>query len=163
MIHEFRGEYAFLSNFWPVRISMGRAIYPTVEHAYQARKTMVFSERQMIQRAATPGEAKRIGQGVTLRPGWENIKFDVMLRLLRKKFRGDLADALWVTQPHALVEGNHWGDTVWGAILATSNAAEGALLAVGMPRWRADNGDTYYGRNKLGMLLMQVRDELLGE
>ena len=40
VIDKFRDEYFFLSNFYPVRISFEGIIYPSVENAYQAQKTI---------------------------------------------------------------------------------------------------------------------------
>ena len=35
----FSGEYEFLSNFYPCRIVYNGITYPSVEHAYQDRKS----------------------------------------------------------------------------------------------------------------------------
>ena len=39
VILEFKGEYAFLSNFYPSTFILDGKIYPTVEHYFQAQKT----------------------------------------------------------------------------------------------------------------------------
>lgn len=110
--------------------------YPSVEHAYQAAKTTVPQERAKIARLATPGEAKRAGRRVTLRPDWDAIKLDVMRGLLLQKFTyPDLGRALLETKPAELIEGNSWHDTFWGVDLTTGR-----------------------GENHLGKLLMEIRD-----
>ena len=39
MIKEFRGEYAWLSNFASVPITLDGIQYPSVEHAYMSAKS----------------------------------------------------------------------------------------------------------------------------
>lgn len=138
-IDSFRGKYAFLSNFSksPVYLHGGSLYCPTVEHAFQACKTTDMAQRRQIANAQTPGQAKRLGRQVALRVGWDSMRDDVMLELLRQKFAPDstLADLLLATGDAVLIEGNTWGDRYWGVC----------------------NGK---GENRLGELLMQVRDEL---
>lgn len=136
-ISEFRGKHAFLSNFFPRRIIFERAVYPTVEHAYQAAKTLDEAERERIRKARTPGEAKAIGKKVTLRKDWCQIRVEVMLNLLRAKFSNPrLRQALLDTGAIDIEEGNLWGDRFWGVDIRTGK-----------------------GENWLGRLLMQVRAE----
>ncbi len=138
MITRFRGPHAFLSNFH----FTGRLIhydgdpYSTVEHAYQAAKVATRDERQEIHGCHTPGAAKRWGRRVILREGWDGIRNEIMLGLLREKFAEDPWRAqLLATRPEDLVEGNTWGDTYWGVC--------GGV-----------------GENWLGRLLMEVREEI---
>jgi len=139
-IDRFDGEYSFLSNFHPVEIWLDGEKYPTVEHAFQAAKTLDENEREWVRRCPTPGAAKRMGKRVTLREDWEDIKVDVMHGLLQQKFdvdaNTDLAMKLLATRPKYLIEGNNWGDTFWGVC----------------------NGR---GENHLGDLLVKVRKELV--
>jgi ribA/ribD-fused uncharacterized protein len=114
--------------------------YPSTEHAFQAAKTTNPRLRRAIRDVATPGSAKKMGASLTLRTDWESVKLGVMLEFLRQKFGQPLLRGLLLKTGQAqLVEGNTWGDTYWGAI-----EQEG--------RW--------VGQNRLGILLMQVRDEL---
>ena len=136
MIDCFDGEFAFLSNFHPSPISDGNLIFPTVEHYFQAAKTTNMEEYKAIAAADTPGQAKRLGRKVTLRPDWEEVKDQVMLDALRKKFSDDkLRSMLLATGEEYLIEGNTWGDKYWGV-------CDGV------------------GLNHLGKLLMQVREEI---
>lgn len=139
MISNFSGKYSFLSNFYIVPISFEGIVYPSVEHAFQAAKSLDESERLRIMRLGSPGKAKKEGRYLKLRADWEEVKLGVMLTLLRKKFSfTDLKKMLINTENEELIEGNSWGDTYWGK---------------------------YYGvgENKLGKLLMQVRSELTEE
>lgn len=143
-IRGFTGPNAFLSNFSfsEVRIEMKPGsdfliICRTVEHAFQASKTLDPGRRQWVATAATPGVAKRRGRAVDLRSDWEDVKVDIMLDLLRQKFAfgTELAAKLLDTEDAELIEENHWGDREWGVVRG-------------------------HGHNKLGKCLMTVRSEL---
>lgn len=142
----FTGAYSFLSNFAPSPFSRFGVKYATVEHFYQSQKTFSKTERQIIISAATPGKAKRLGRKVTIREDWENAKNSYMLRGLRSKFRQNpqLAKDLLATGNLTLVEGNYWHDNEWGNCTCDR--------CVDIP-----------GKNILGELLMQVREELRSE
>lgn len=137
VIGPFRGEYAFLSNYHPAPVVFEGILYPTVEHAYQAAKTLDQEERRRIANLPTPGQAKRAGRRVQLRPDWENVKIDVMTQLLRRKFTcyPDLGEKLLATGDLPIVEINWWNDTFWGVCGGR-------------------------GENNLGKLLMAIREEL---
>lgn len=46
MIDSFRGQYRFLSNFFPALCNYEGIVYPTVEHGYQAAKTLNLDIRK---------------------------------------------------------------------------------------------------------------------
>lgn len=136
MIDKFDGAYRFLSNFYCVNVVLDNMTFYSVEHAYQAAKSLIGHERRIVQQCATASEAKRIGKQLTLRADWEQVKDSVMLDLLRQKFAQEpLRNLLLATGNEELIEGNWWGDVYWGVC-----------------RGR--------GLNLLGILLMQVRAEL---
>lgn len=136
-INKFEGEFYFLSNFSPSTIMYNGEVWPTAEHAFQAAKSEDIMEREMVRACATPGQAKRMGQKVTLRYDWEFIKIDVMRTIVGLKFADpSLGDRLVQTAPRRLVEGNYWGDTFWGVC----------------------RGE---GENHLGLILMDVRGKLI--
>ena len=142
MVMEFQGEYRFLSNFWgcehPVEGEFGLR-FNTVEHAYQAAKCEYQEDAEKFQSLSSPGEAKRLGRQVKIRPDWEEIKLQVMEELVRDKFsfNPELKEKLLATGDQELQEGNRWGDTFWGVDLRTGR-----------------------GENHLGRILMKVRGEL---
>ena len=115
-ITSFQGEYAFLSNFYYAPVIFEATQYITSEAAYQAAKTLDKKERLKIRKAKTPGAAKKLGQKVTLRDDWEDIKWDVMFGIVWQKFtqNKDLTEKLLATGDAELVEGNWWGDVTWG-------------------------------------------------
>ncbi|WP_372395273.1 NADAR family protein (plasmid) [Azospirillum sp. HJ39] len=138
-ITSFHGQYRFLSNFEPARISVGGIAYPTVEHAYQAMKTLDVAERRKIALLSSPGSAKKAGKWLPMRPDWDGVKIPVMTFLVMEKFwsHQHFAEALLATGDAELVEGNTWGDTFWGRCRGV-------------------------GENHLGKILMHVRDQLIG-
>jgi predicted NAD-dependent protein-ADP-ribosyltransferase YbiA (DUF1768 family) len=76
---------------------------------------------------------------VALRLDWDKMKLFIMASLLRQKFSDPaLGKKLLDTKHIYLIEGNNWGDDYWGVY-------EGR------------------GTNHLGVLLMNLRDELRKE
>ena len=142
IIDKFENEYAFLSNFYPSPVQENGITYPTIEHYFQAQKTTVPFERVAIANAATPGRAKQEGRRITLRHDWENIKDNVMLQGLRLKFAiPELAEKLLATGDAELIEGTVWHDNIWG-------------------NCSCPECEDIPGQNKLGKLLMLVREEI---
>lgn len=138
-IDRFIEEFRFLSNFHSATIVIDGKFYPTVEHAYQAFKTLDPGAHETIRNARTPGEAKRLGRCISLRPDWEDVKVGLMRDFVRLKFENPfLRPMLMATGDARLVEGNHWNDTFWGVCRGK-------------------------GRNMLGQILMEIRSEILAE
>ena len=130
-ITEFKGEYRWLSNFWPATVTYEGLTYPTVEHAYVAAKTVDLEHRDTIKRILTPGGVKRFGRTLTLRDGWDEMKIDVMKDLVRQKFQyPDLRAKLIATHPMEIIEGNTWGDTFWGVCKGVGKNHLGQILEV---------------------------------
>ena len=144
-IDKFTGKYDFLSNFYPTSNlghgidDEGRFEYPTVEHKFQAMKCLDGDTmRRQIASAKTPGQAKRLGRRVNLRPGWNDMRIDVMVDIIKEKFAPHtrLAQQLIDTAPNILIEGNTWNDRFWGVCRGK-------------------------GRNELGKALMAWRSRLI--
>lgn len=129
IIDSFRGEFDFLSNFYPSVIYVDGERYPTVEHAYQAAKTNDPWSKRMIRNADTPAKAKALGKGVPLRSDWDDVKVKVMRSLLRKKFENPfMAPRLLETGDARLIEGNTHGDVFWGVCRGQGENVLGTLL-----------------------------------
>jgi ribA/ribD-fused uncharacterized protein len=126
-IDDFRqSDYRFLMNNYDSPILLDGETYPTVEHAYQASKTLDTNERAEIRQATTGRRSKRIGRSIALRPGWDAMREDVMLGLLESKFANtDLRALLLATQNAKLVSG---GDTFWGEVAGAGDNRLGKLL-----------------------------------
>lgn len=149
-IDRFSGKYGWLSNFTPCPVSLPEdtppIIYPSVEHAYQAAKSSERGVRVWVCNSKSPAEAKARGRRIALagtRPEilaraeeWDRRKEEVMLGLLRQKFSAEpFLSLLLESSGRMLIEGNNWGDRYWGVC----------------------RGE---GKNRLGVLIMKVREEL---
>ena len=137
MIDSFTGEYHFLSNFYPAKVVFEGNVYASSEHAYQAAKATNSKDRAMFREGIKAGQAKRLGKKIKLRSDWESVKLSIMESIVRDKFtrHSDLKERLIATGDAELVEGNNFGDTVWGKV----------------------DGK---GQNLLGRILMKIREEL---
>ena len=136
-INSFTGDFRFLSNFYPCKVILDDVEYQSVEHAYQAAKTLDTNERKPFHKSPLPtaGESKKMGRQLTMRSDWEGVKLSVMENLLVQKFAdSDLKAQLAETGEKVLIEGNTWGDDFWGI-----DSRKG-------------------GQNHLGKLLMKIRD-----
>jgi DNA-directed RNA polymerase II subunit RPB2 len=114
--------------------------WPTVEHYYQAMKFPADPEwQEAIRQATTPARAKKMGLSAEhpLRGDWDQVKERVMKAALLAKFRQNpaLLAMLQQTGTRELVEAAP-GDSYWGS------------------------GTRGKGLNRMGRLLMEVRDEL---
>lgn len=135
-ISGFQGEHRWLSNFWAAKVSLAGVEYPTVEHAYQAAKTMDPVMREEIRACSTPHEAKAMSKQLKPRPDWDEIRVGVMRDLLLQKFsQVRMRSLLLATENSELIESNTWGDVFWGVC-----------------RGR--------GENMLGKLIMEIRSSL---
>ena len=129
IIDDFRGDYAFLSNFFPCHIRMNGINYRNAEAAFQSFKLADPEERRRFSKL-TPSEAKRLGRSVTLRPDWESIKIDTMRAVVHLKFLENrpLARLLIATGDAELIEGNTWHDTFWGVCNGVGQNNLGKIL-----------------------------------
>jgi ribA/ribD-fused uncharacterized protein len=136
LIDSFRGDYYFLSNFYPATVQYDGITYQNNEAAFQAQKCLTITE-QLKFADMDASSAKRLGRKVMLRPDWEQVKVRLMKEIVRMKFvqNPDLKEKLLATGDATLIEGNTWGDRTWGKV-------DGV------------------GMNLLGKILMEVREEL---
>ena len=135
-IDNFRGAYAFLSNFYDAPVTYLGVTYANNEAAFQAQKCTDNTVKAMFAKL-NPSEAKRLGRNVQLRPDWETVKYDIMYEVCKAKFEqnDDLREMLLETGDAYLEEGNTWNDRCWGTCRGV-------------------------GENHLGKILMRVREEL---
>ena len=142
-INHFSGPWSFLSNFYPCQVRLDGEIYASVEHAYQAAKTLRLEDREKFRYdGVTAGKAKRMGAHLKLRTDWADVKLNIMQELLEQKFYPTiLRRKLLATFNAELVEGNNWHDLFFGV-------CEGACR---------QGPHEPEGLNHLGRLLMEVR------
>lgn len=132
-------EYAWLSNFSPHGFELDGQYWPTVEHYFQAAKFPGDPIQEEVRRLSSPKEAEKQGRTrtVPIRPDWEQVKEEVMLQAVTTKFlaHADIRQKLIDTGERPLIE-NAPGDYYWGC------------------------GRTGTGKNRLGVILERVREEL---
>jgi ribA/ribD-fused uncharacterized protein len=137
-----RDEYGCFSNFAAAPIKLRGKTWRTTEHYFQAQKFAGTPREEEIRQAKSPSIAARMGRSRKhrLRPDWERVKDAVMREAVLAKFtqHPDLRAVLLGTGDAVIVEHTS-NDSYWG-----------------------DGGDGS-GRNQLGQILMQVREELRGQ
>lgn len=137
--YSVRAEYGEFSNFAPFPITLRGKIWPTPEHYFQAQKFAGTEHAEAIRKTRSPMIAARMGRDrkKPLRRDWESVKDDIMREAVRAKFTQypELLMLLLSTGDARLVE-HTTNDSYWG-----------------------DGGDGS-GKNMLGQILMQVRDQL---
>lgn len=132
-ITQFDGDHRFLSNFYGVAVTYNGIRFLNNEAAYQAQKE---PERALEFADLPPNKAKRLGRKVTMRPDWDKVKDQIMYELNQMKYaEPHMRTKLLATGDRELIEGNHWNDRYWGVCNGT-------------------------GQNKLGKILMRIRNEL---
>lgn len=129
MISEFRDQYYFLSNFYETPVTWEGITYQNNEAAFQSGKVATQKERAEFANL-NPSEAKRKGRRVKLVENWEEIKNQVMYEVCLAKFtqHPELMDALLDTEDELLVEGNTWGDQIWGVSKGKGENRLGKIL-----------------------------------
>jgi len=145
-IHFYRANekpYGAFSNLYRRPIIFENEEFPTAEHAYQAGKARKANVRAWILSAPSPSLVAMAAHGLytwDIVPNWSQIKYDRMRNVLKAKYTQhmDLQELLLSTGAARLVESCRTDNPVnrtWGEV----------------------NGK---GKNMLGVLLMEIRDEL---
>lgn len=129
--------YFELANFFERSIWLDEKEWCTIEHYFQAQKTRVPKWQEKIRVAQSPAEAKKIGWEVPDYDDefWLANREQIMEKAVRAKFdqHDDLKQILISTGDAVLVEDSP-NDMFWGMV----------------------NGE---GENKMGKLLMKIRQE----
>lgn len=132
--------YGEFSNFSAHPFKLNGRTWPTSEHYFQAQKFAGTEHEEAVRNARTPSMAAKLGRSrsLPLRADWEVVKEDVMRAALRAKF-----------EQHPKLE----------ALLLSTGDAE-LIEHTRNDRYWADGGDGT-GKNRLGILLMELRAELI--
>lgn len=136
------GPYYFMSNFYKCSFEYNGYKFSNSEAAFQGMKCpSQLKHFSML----NPSQAKSEGRCVALRSDWEQVKEDIMKEILYAKFsqNKDLKAKLLATGNSTIVEVTTWHDTHWGICTCDKH-----------------NGE---GKNRLGHLLVEVREELRNE
>ncbi|MDY6939476.1 MAG: NADAR family protein [Cyanobacteriota bacterium] len=133
--------YGCFSNFSRHGFELDGEWWPTSEHYFQAQKFATTDRPwfDKIREVKTPKDAAKMGRSREhpLRQDWEEVKDDIMQRAVLCKFKthADIREILLATGDEEIIE-NAPGDYYWGC---------------------GKNGS---GQNKLGQILMRVREIL---
>lgn len=136
-------SYYEFTNFYRASVYIDGQRWPTTEHYFQAQKFVGTPYVEVIRRLPTAREAFKLSRDPKVsrwrRSDWDTVKDDIMLKALRCKFtqHQSLREMLWKTGDKELIE-HTANDSYW-----------------------ADGGGKGKGMNKLGKLLMKVRDEIV--
>lgn len=135
-IESFSGDYRWLSNFVAVEVIFEGVTYSSVEHAYQAAKSLNKIWRETCADWTIPsGKIKQLSKDVLIRKDWHDVRKGIMKDLLYQKFKQEPYMTLLLdTGNLEIEEGNNWGDTFWGISLKTGE-----------------------GQNLLGKMIMEIR------
>lgn len=137
--YSIRDRYGCFSNFSLHSFELDNVWWLTSEHYFQAQKFAGTPYAAEIRQAKTPKQAAEMGRqkNLPLRPDWNEIKDDIMRQAVLRKFEThtDIREILLSTGKELIVEQSPT-DNYWGS------GADGN------------------GKNKLGQILMEVRDIL---
>jgi ribA/ribD-fused uncharacterized protein len=142
LFYRVKEPFGEFSNFSPHPISLKGKTWPTSEHYFQAQKFSGNEQEEAIRLSKSPMIAARMGRSRVqpLRGDWESVKDDVMREALKAKFaqHASLRALLLSTGDADLIE-HTTDDSYW-----------------------ADGGNGT-GKNRLGKLLMELREILRAE
>lgn len=132
-------EFGEFSNFASFPIKLGKKTWPTSEHYFQAQKFPGTAQAEKIRKTKSPMVAARLGRDKKqrIRKDWEAVKVSIMKDAVRAKFtqHHELKELLFSTGERKIIEhtanDDYWGDGGGGS-----------------------------GKNMLGQILMQIRNEL---
>lgn len=134
-----RDEHGYLCNYSAHGVELVGIYWPTVEHYFQAQKFLDDKLQARVRGAKSPGEAKRLGcsRQWPVRPDWDSVKDNEMYKAVFRKFQihRDIRKQLLGTGRVEIIE-RAPNDYYWGC------------------------GKDGSGQNKLGRILMRVREEL---
>ena len=134
--------YYEFTNFYPSTVTIDGVKWPTTEHYFQAQKFVGTPYVEMIRNLHAPRQAFQMSRDPKVshwrRSDWDSVKDDVMHKALQCKFdqHPNLRNKLLETSNKKLIEHTS-NDSYWG-----------------------DGGGEGRGLNKLGQLLMKVREEM---
>lgn len=129
-----------LSRLQKINITRDGVTYPSLENFFQAMKTEDELIRKKIA-AMNPLEAKKYGKLIPIRPNWEDVKDKVMKWGLRRKLASSYyLRILCDTGNEELIDWNYWHDNEWGHCYCNNCIGK--------------------GENKMGKMLMELRNEL---
>lgn len=137
--YKVNDEFGCFSNFSPYGFELDGKFWPTSEHYFQAKKFEDTEYEEKIRLLDSPMKAANMGRSrkLPLRKDWEEVKDDIMYKAVYNKFKQNeiIKNILLDTKNEEIIE-KTTNDYYWGC------------------------GSNGLGKNKLGIILMKVRDDL---
>lgn len=142
-----------LGQWQPSEFDVDEDKYTCAEQYMMAMKARLFEDNEMeeqIMQTSDPKIMKALGKKIKKfdQTIWDKVKYSIVLNGNYYKFsqNNEMRDFLLSTGEKILVEASPL-DTIWGIGLSENNV-------------KAQNPNTWRGKNLLGFALMEVRDEL---
>jgi ribA/ribD-fused uncharacterized protein len=149
---EDKGEFRTFSNMAEYPIQISDVKYPTVEHYFQVQKAKEFGDKEIEDKMMeTPSSkaVKALGKKVKnfQKEIWDEKRQEIMMRAVRAKFtqHPELQKQLLETGDREIGDADA-RDSFWG--IGTSENTE-----------KSKDPSKWKGQNKLGKLLMALRDD----
>jgi ribA/ribD-fused uncharacterized protein len=148
-----KGEYRNFSNDSQHPIEVDGQQYPTVEHYFQAMKAKEFNDEEIYKKiisTKTPKAVKATGKKVKnfITEIWESKREEIMEKGVRAKFvqHPELRKQLLETGDKIIGKADP-RNTFWG-------------IGTGIASEKSNSPSKWRGQNKLGKLLMEIRENL---
>lgn len=137
--YSISGKYGCFSNFAHYDFDLDGKRWLTSEHYFQAQKFCGTEYEEIIRLLDNPMKAAEMGRNrdLPLREDWEQIKDDIMRKAVHAKFKQnkEIREVLLSTDKETIIE-KTTNDYYWGC------------------------GKNGCGKNMLGIILMEVREDL---
>ncbi len=134
-------KYGFLSCLAFSPMVINHIHFPNAMAAFQSFKTTDLAYRKFRFENCEPFDAYKAGHRLPLRPDWKDLREDVMLQILKRKFRiPAFREKLVALDEPIVADTKDKNDEFWGVYYKSGG-----------------------GRNTLGRLLMRVRAECRAE
>ena len=142
-----KSPYEFLSNMTQgMVIHYDGLTFDCTEKAYQYAKCETDADKAKILAIASPLKVKTASRTIHKRPDWYDVQLGIMRDLLEQKFHQEpFMSQLIATGSEYICEGNWWHDNFYGN------------CTCGKEKCKDE------GLNHLGIMIMEIRDELIRE
>lgn len=130
--------YFEFSNFYETEIIIDGKVYKSSEHYYQSQKFDDPEAKEYVRLQPSPKLAKKatFREEFKIKDNWNEIKEEVMLKALRMKFQKPKLKNLLL------------------------NTGNDEIVEYSTKDWYWGSGSDYTGQNRLGKLIMKVREEI---
>lgn len=103
-INSYTGDYAFLSNNYPLPLEFDTLVFPTATHMYECSKSVKPEDWKLILQDPNPLYARSTGLIITIRSDWPEIQRSMLRQVIHEKFtqHSEYIWHLWKTRHYVL-------------------------------------------------------------